>query len=201
MRSPQAPQRRLERAADKQEPRSDASRRKSSRHAEPCVISTCPLGNTLVLRAWLLLTWQARPLRNSLLLLVSPPPLCRCLCFFIALKDTSDDAPSQKEHHMCLCVCYYEGTLKQFNAPSARMLRTNQHVESSQAQFLHMRQNPPSALLPCTITQQKRLSRQLNSDGHVIYFLHPSSTQDSSGSHNIYQALCISWHFQGHVTA
>ena len=33
-----------------------------------------------------------------------------------------DDAPSQKKPHMCQCVYYYR-TLKQFNAPSARMLK------------------------------------------------------------------------------
>ena len=38
---------------------------------------------------------------------------------------------------MCECVCYHEGKLKQFNAPPARMLKTNQHVESFRPQFLH----------------------------------------------------------------
>ena len=40
------------------------------------------------------------------------------------------------KYHVCWCDCYYEGTLKQFNAPSARMLKTNRHVESFQPQFL-----------------------------------------------------------------
>ena len=42
-----------------------------------------------------------------------------------------------KKLHMCQCVCYNEGTLKQFNAPSVRKLKTNQNVESFRPQFLH----------------------------------------------------------------
>ena len=42
-----------------------------------------------------------------------------------------------KETSRVQCVLYNEETLKQFNAPSARKQKTNQHVESFQPHFLH----------------------------------------------------------------
>ena len=71
---------------------------------------------------------------------------------------------------MCLCVCYSEGTLKQFDAPSARTLKTNQHVESFQTQFQH---KEAVLLLHFHYAQQHNSSNQdeikaLISDSHHV---------------------------------
>ena len=56
--------------------------------------------------------------------------------------------------HTCQCVCYNEGTLKQFNAPSARMLTT----QSTRWEFpasVPAQGDPPSALLLVTNTKAR----------------------------------------------
>ena len=58
-----------------------------------------------------------------------------------------------KKPHMCWCVCYYEGTPKPFYAPSAGVLKTNQHVERFQPQFLQQEATLFFALLLFTNTK------------------------------------------------
>ena len=111
------------------------------------------------------------------------------------------------------CVCYYEGTLKQFNAPSARMLQTNQHIESSQPQILH--KESESSFCPSAMHDNMAAQNKMREGSHHVHAKNkiegnrPANstqtdmsftpfficlTQDSSGSHNIYQASCSSWH-------
>ena len=120
------------------------------------------------------------------------------------------------------CVRYFEGTLKQFNAPSARMLQTNQHIESSQPQIPHKESESsfcPSAMHNNMATQNKMRegSHHVHAETKLKETDQPTRTQtdmsctsfslcltqDSSGSHNIYHGLMqfLAQHFQGHVTA
>ena len=71
-------------------------------------------------------------------LAVLPPHVCRHQGTGLTpLARTCKSAITKRTSHVPVRVCYYEGSLKQFNAPSARMVKINQHVESFQSQFLH----------------------------------------------------------------
>ena len=84
-----------------------------------------------------------------------------CLTGFI---DAGDDAPSQKKPHMCQCVCYYAGTLKPSSAPSVRVLKTNQHVEISQPQFLH--KVAESSFCPSIMNNNIAAQNQMRESSH-----------------------------------
>ena len=56
-------------------------------------------------------------------LLASLLALLAGLLFFCVYRRRRRCSISRRPH-LCQCVCYYEGTLKQFNAPSARTLKT-----------------------------------------------------------------------------
>ena len=52
----------------------------------------------------------------------------------------------EKKCHMCKCVCYYEGTLKQFNDMSTRMQRVNSaHRKSSPKTLPRSQTDAPTA--------------------------------------------------------
>ena len=74
-----------------------------------------------------------------------------------------------KGPHMCQCVSYYTRTLKQFNAPSAREQKTNQHVGSFQ-------QKEAILLLPfCFHNTKARQKPDVHSPKkHKVYTLQPN---------------------------
>ena len=105
--------------------------------------------------------------RNQLLGKFSPCT-ARCL-FLLGLQTQATMLHLTKKHHMCQCVCYFEGTLKQFSASSARMLKTNQHFESFQPQLQHK-----EVVLFCPATvhnntaAQIKMKKDLTSDSHHV---------------------------------
>ena len=58
-------------------------------------------------------------------------------CIFAVFRDAGDDAPSQRDLTCVGASVTAKGRYNKFNAPSARKLQTNQHVESFQPPFLH----------------------------------------------------------------
>ena len=65
------------------------------------------------------------------------------------------------------CVCYYEGTLKQCNAPSARMLPTNQHIERSQPQILH--NESESSSCPSAMHNNMAAQNKMGEGSHHVH--------------------------------
>ena len=107
----------------------------------------------------------------------SPPVAIYFAAVFI---DARRRCSISKKPHMCQCVCYCEGTLKQFNAPSARKLKTNQHVESFQPLFLH---KEAILLLPCCYSQTPRHVRNTTviPKRHTVYTLQQKIERISTG--------------------